>query len=125
MGGDFGDMVVDIRVDAARAPHAELRRILDLRRSGDMLSEAGRLLNAGNVEGARERAEAARDLSPEHDRAWTTLARVPLAAGRRAEAVAALKEAVALQPRIRTSLASDPAYEPLRADAGFQTLVRP
>ena len=60
----------------------------------------------------------------ENDRAWTTLARVHLAAGRRAEAVAALKEAVALQPRIRGSLAADPAYEALRGDPGFQSLTR-
>ncbi len=121
-GGYRGEMVVDLRVDDHLEPLVELRRILDLRRSGQIIAEANDLLSGGDVERAVSRAEEARDLSPENDRAWVALARIYLEADREADAVDALREAVELEPRVRNQL-DDAAFDGLRDDPGFQALV--
>src|SRR6267142_3590327 len=54
----FGDRALDLRVDEHRTPFAELRRILNAVRSGEMLSEANRRLTAKDLKGALEMATA-------------------------------------------------------------------
>jgi uncharacterized Ntn-hydrolase superfamily protein len=121
--GRFSDMVVDIRVDDHREPLVELRRLLDLRRSGQIIAESNQRLAGGDPAGALERAEAARDLSPENDRAWVQLARVQLRMERRQDALASLAEAIDLEPRLRITLPGDEGFQPLHEDPEFQRLV--
>jgi uncharacterized Ntn-hydrolase superfamily protein len=121
--GQFSDMVVDIRVDDHREPLAELRRLLDLRRSGQIIAESNQRLTAGDLGGALERAEAARDLSPENDRAWVQVARIQLEMDRRADALASLAEAIDLEPRLRIALPGNPDFQALHGDAEFLRLV--
>jgi uncharacterized Ntn-hydrolase superfamily protein len=121
--GEFSDMVVDIRVDDHRDPHGELRRILDLRQSGQIVAESNARRSAGDLPGALERAEAALVLSPENDRAWVQRARIQVEMDRQGEALDALAEAISLEPRLRLILPRDPDFGPLHEDPRFLQLI--
>jgi uncharacterized Ntn-hydrolase superfamily protein len=122
--GEFSDMVVDIRVDDHRDPHAELRRILDLRLSGQLVAESNDRRIAQDLPGALERAEAALELSPENDRAWVQLARIQVEMDRRGDALGSLAQAIALEPRLRLSLPQNPDFSPLHEDPRFLELIQ-
>lgn len=121
--GGFSDRVVDIRVDDHREPLAELRRILDLQRSGEIIRTIGPLLRAGDLAGAREAAEEARDKSPGNDNAWVALANVQLRSGDRDGALASLGRAVELNPGRRTTLPRDGNFESIHDDPDFLRIV--
>lgn len=122
-GGGFNDRVVDIRVDDHPTPLVELRRVLDLYRSGQMIGQANRLVASGDMEGALEVAIAARDKSPGNDNAWVALANVYLRMGRRPDALAALEEAVDLNPGRKRMLPRDQNFESIHQDPTFLRLV--
>ncbi|MBI1874433.1 MAG: DUF1028 domain-containing protein [Acidobacteria bacterium] len=119
----FGDRELDLRVDEHRTPFAELRRVLNAVRSGEMLSEANRKLTAKDLKGAMERAMAARDKSPTNDNAWVTIASIHLQMGQRAEALSALGRAVELNPANKKQLRGNRAFEDLYQDPGFIKIV--
>jgi uncharacterized Ntn-hydrolase superfamily protein len=121
--GQFSDMVVDIRVDDHQDPLVELRRLLDLRRSGQIIAESNQRLSDGDLAAALTRAEAARDLSPENDRAWVQLARIQLQMDQRGDALASLGQAIDLEPRLRVALPGNPDFEALHGDSEFLRLV--
>src|SRR5579885_609955 len=66
----FSDREIDLRVDDSKEPIAELRRLLNMERSNEMLPEINARLQAGDLKAALEKALAARDRSPENDNAW-------------------------------------------------------
>ena len=119
----FGDRELDLRVDEHRTPFAELRRILNAVRSGEMLSEANRLVTAKDLKGALEKATAAKDKSPTSDNAWVTIASIHLQMGQRAEALSALTRAVELNPANKREVQSNKAFEPLYKDPEFLKIV--
>lgn len=119
----FSDRVIDIRVDDHRTPLAELRRILDLFRSGQMISEANTKLRDGNTAGALETALAARDKSPQNDNAWVALANIYLKTGRKADALDALRRAVELNPANKRQLPRNTNFESLHKDPAFLRIV--
>jgi uncharacterized Ntn-hydrolase superfamily protein len=121
--GGFSDRVVDIRVDDHRTPLAELRRILDLQRSGEMTREIGPKLQAGDMDGALAAAIAARDKSPGNDNAWVALANVQLRMGDRDAAFASLRQAVELNPGRTTTLPRDRNFESVRDDPDFLRII--
>ena len=121
--GGFSDRVVDIRVDDHEEPLAELRRILDLQRSGEMIRTIGPLLQAGDLSGAMDAAEAARDKSPENDNAWVALANVQLRSGDRDGALDSLRRAVELNPGRRTTLPRDRNFESIHDDPDFRRII--
>jgi uncharacterized Ntn-hydrolase superfamily protein len=120
----FGDRELDLRVDESRTPFAELRRILNAVRSGEMLSEANRLMTAKDLKGALEKAAAARDKSPTNDNAFVTLANIHLQMGQKSDALAALVKAVELNPANRRQLQNNKAFETLYNDADFLKIVQ-
>jgi uncharacterized Ntn-hydrolase superfamily protein len=119
----WGDRALDLRVDEHKDPFSELRRILRAVRSGDLRSEASRRLNASDFPAALERASAARDMSPEIDANWVTLAQVHLRMGQRTEALAAIRRAVELNPANRRQLPANRAFESLANDPEFRRIV--
>lgn len=119
----FSDRVVDIRVDDHATPLEELRRILDLFRSGQILAEANRRLADGDVVGALVAATEALDRSPGNDNAWVALANVHLRAGRTGEALAALERAVELNPGNRRQLPRNQNFASLHQDPEFLRIV--
>lgn len=119
----FSDRVLDIRVDDHKTPLAELRRLLNMVRSGQMLSDANRLMTEGQAAKATEAAEKATTLSPENDNAWVGLASIHLRAGRKASALDALRRAIELNPANRRQLPRNRNFDALHADADFRKLV--
>ena len=114
----FSDRAVDLRVDDSREPLKELRRLLDLLRSGEMIAESANKLGAGDLDAALQSAQAARDKSPDNDNAWVALANVYVRMNRRREAEAAFQKAVELNPGNRARLQRDARYETLRRALG-------
>lgn len=121
--GAFHDRVIDIRVDDHREPLMELRRILDLQRSGELLREINPRLQSGDVEGALDRARAAVTRSPANDNAHVALASVQLQMGDRDAAMASLRAAVDLNPGRRTTLPRDRNFASIYQYADFLRLI--
>jgi uncharacterized Ntn-hydrolase superfamily protein len=119
----YGDRELDLRVDEHRDPFAELRRILNAVRSGEMLTEANARLAAADFKNALQRAFAARDKSPTNDNAWVTIANIHLRMGDKANAVAAVARAVELNPANKSQLKRNPAFEALHNDPKFIAIV--
>ncbi len=119
----YGDRALDLRVDEHKDPFGELRRILNAVRSGDLRSEASRKLGAKDFKGALEAAMKARDKSPEIDNNYVTLAEVYLAMGQKADALAAVKKAVELNPANKKQLPLNKTFEPLAGDPEFKRIV--
>ena len=121
--GGFSDRVVDIRVDDHPRPLEELRRVLDLFRSGQMVRNANASLAEGNLDEALSTATAGRDKSPENDNAWVAVAAVQARMGRSSEALESLRRAVELNPGRRRTLPRDQNFASLHADPDFLRLV--
>jgi Flp pilus assembly protein TadD len=119
----FSDRVVDIRVDDHRAPLVELRRLLNMVRSGQLLTEANRMMTDGNAQPAIAAAEKATVLSPENDNAWVGLASIQLRAGRKPAAIDALRRAIELNPANKRQLSRNKNFEALLADPEFKKLI--
>jgi uncharacterized Ntn-hydrolase superfamily protein len=123
VNGGFSDRVVDIRVDDHDRPLDELRRVLDLYRSGQIISDANRRLRDGDLAGALETAVQARDRSPENDNAWVALANIHLRMNRRGEALAALRRAVELNAANARQLRRNTNFESLYQDPEFRRIT--
>ncbi len=121
--GGFSDRVVDIRVDDHPRPLEELRRVLNLFRSGQMVRTANTSLAAGDLEEALATATAARDRSPENDNAWVALAAVQARMEQDAEALESLRRAVELNPGRMRTLPRDQNFERLHGNPDFLRLV--
>jgi len=119
----FGDRALDLRVDEHRTPFAELRRILNAVRSGEILSEASARLAAKDLKGAMEKALAARDKSATNDSAWVALANIHLRMGQKAEAMSALARAVELNPANKKQLPRNRDFEGVYHDPDFMRIV--
>jgi uncharacterized Ntn-hydrolase superfamily protein len=121
--GGFSDRVLDIRVDDHRTPLAELRRLLNLWRSGQLLSEANRKLTDGDVEEAVSTAQRATGLSPENDNAWVALAHMRLRAGQQSSALDALRKAIELNPTNARRLPLNDNFKSLRGHPEFRKIT--
>lgn len=121
--GGFSDRVIDIRVDDHRTPLAELRRLLNMVRSGQLLSEANRKATDGDFAAATDTGLKATALSPENDNAWVALASIHLRAGRKPAALDALRKAIELNPANRRQLPRNRNFEALHADPEFRRLT--
>lgn len=121
--GGFSDRVVDIRVDDHPRPLEELRRVLNLFRSGQMVRNANASMAQGNLDEALATATAARDRSPENDNAWVALAAVQARMGRDVEALESLRRAVELNPARMRTLPRDRSFERLHGNLDFLRLV--
>jgi uncharacterized Ntn-hydrolase superfamily protein len=125
LGGSagFGDRVIDLRVDDHRAPLVELRRLLNMFRSRQLVADANARLMDKNMPAAAQAALAARDRSPENDEAWVVFAATELGAGRRSSALDALRRAVDLNPANKRQLPRNRNFEPLFNDPDFKKII--
>ena len=119
----FGDRVIDLRVDDNRAPLVELRRLLNMFRSRELVADANTRLGEKDLPAAAKAALAARDKSPENDEAWVVWAATELALSRRSSALEALRKAVDLNPANKRQLLKNRNFETLFADPEFKKIV--
>lgn len=109
----FSDRAIDIRVDDHRQPLVELRRLLNLVRSAELVAQANTHFQAGDLDAAIERALAARDKAPDNDNAWVMLGAVYVKMNRRADALVAVQRAIELNPANERNLPRNPNFEAL------------
>ncbi len=121
--GGFSDRVVDIRVDDHSRPLEELRRVLNLFRSGQMVRNANASLAADDLEEALGTAAAARDRSPENDNAWVALAAAQARMEQPEDALESLRRAVELNPGRMRTLPRDQNFASLHENPEFLRLV--
>jgi uncharacterized Ntn-hydrolase superfamily protein len=119
----WSDRMIDLRVDDHKTPLVELRRLLDIYWSGQMITEGNQKVNAGDLEGGLSMLLSARDKSPGNDNAWVALASAYLKAGKKAEALDAIAKALAINPSARRGLQRNTNFAALRADPEFVRLV--
>lgn len=122
--GGFSDRAIDIRVDEHRTPIAELRRVLNVFRSGELITSANAKLRDRNLPEALKLAEAAKEKAPSNDNAWIALASVRLAMNDRPQALDALRRAVSINGSNKKQLLRNRAFEVLRSDPEFEKIVR-
>ena len=119
----FSDRTVDLRVDESRAPIPELRRILNVMRSGEMLTDANRKANGGDLNGALAAAIAARDKAPANDNAWVAIANFNLRLNRKPEAMEALRKAIELNSGNKRQLMRNQNFRQLHDDPDFLRII--
>ncbi|WP_419161495.1 efflux RND transporter periplasmic adaptor subunit [Candidatus Palauibacter sp.] len=123
VNGGYSDRVVDIRVDDHDEPLVELRRVLHMYRSGQMLREAGRMRRDGDLRGAVALVREATRKSPENDNVWVSMAAMLFESGREDAAFEALERAVELNPGRRRTLPRDDDFASVRDDPRFLRII--
>jgi predicted Zn-dependent protease len=101
----------------------ELRRLLTVFRSGDVIARATALFEEGNQEEGLALVLDLRDRIPEKDNVWIALAGMYLRMGRRDESLAALARAVETNPANRHQLPRNEAFQALHDDPGFLRII--
>lgn len=119
----FSDRLIDLRVDDHRTPLVELRRLLDIYWSGQLITEGNELLSKGDTAGGMKTLLAARDKSPGNDNAWMALASGYLKAGQKADALAALQKAIEINPSARRNAQRNTNFTSIKEDPEFRRLV--
>ena len=121
---DYDDTLIDIRVDDHPEPLVELRRLLNVLRSQEMLPSIHAKIKAGQLDEALAEARKARDIAPGYDLAVLAVASVSLRMGKSADALDSLKQAVEMNPRLKAQLLKDESFAPLRADPTFTAMTK-
>lgn len=119
------DRAIDIRVDDHPDPFRELGRLLQYAEMNYAWNEGWTAFNQKRYPAALEAQERAVLLAPENPELLYDLAVIRLAAGKRAEALQALENAVRLNPKLKTQAQRDKDMDALRQDPAFQRLVAP
>lgn len=119
------ERVVDIRVDDAKNPFVELRRLLDItQRVPQQLTEASEKLAAdGRFADAIAKQKEALEIAPYSDSLLYALAQRYAQAGEYLHALEPLGEALRLHPNMKRQAAVDPVFERIRDFVEFKRLV--
>jgi len=125
LGSEGIDKIFDLRVDDHPQPIAELRRVLGLRLRQEVSGRAMRYYNARDFARAAEVMADGAGRFPDSPDILYNLACFESLAGRAADALTHLRQAVALDVSYRELAGRDTDFEPLRASAEFQALLSP
>jgi uncharacterized Ntn-hydrolase superfamily protein len=104
-GAGYGgnDRYIDLRVDDHPAPIRELRRLLRLRHAQSASGDAAGALRSGDHDAALAAARRVTELAPEDANGWMLLARVHVARNETEEAGRAGRQALVLDPWLKTA----------------------
>ena len=122
--GGFTDQAIDIRVDDHLEPFKELGRLLDIAQMNYAWNEGWTLFTQKQFKAALPPMERAVKLAPKMPEAWYDLAVIRLAAGEKKGALAALSEAVALNPKLKIQARADADLASLFGDRKFKKIVK-
>ena len=117
--GGYSDVALDIRVNDHATPLVELRRLLTVFRSGGVIASANEAFDAGDRDRGLQILLELRDKIPEKDNVWLALAGMYLKMDRKADALAALERAVALNVANKRQLLRNASFASLRSDPEF------
>jgi uncharacterized Ntn-hydrolase superfamily protein len=118
----WNDRVVDLRVDDAKNPFVELRRLLNITHSAELITQANAKANGGDLPGGLKLAQDAVAKSPENDNAYVALANIQLKMNQKAQALATLKKAVDINPANKRQLPKNNNFKALAEDPDFKKI---
>jgi uncharacterized Ntn-hydrolase superfamily protein len=122
--GGYNDRAIDIRVDDHAEPFVELGRLLNYAQMNYAWNEAWTAFSEKRFAPALPLMERTASLAPDNGEVLYDLAVIRLAAGKRAEALDALRKAVALNPKLKKQAAVDDDLKALRDDPAFALLLK-
>jgi uncharacterized Ntn-hydrolase superfamily protein len=122
--GGYTDRAIDIRVDDHPDPFKELGRLLNYAQMNYAWNEAWTLFTRKKAAEALPYMEHAAELAPDNPEVLYDLAVIRLAAGKRDEALDALRGAITRNPKLKKQAAGDSDLAALRGDPAFEALVR-
>jgi tetratricopeptide (TPR) repeat protein len=121
--GGFNDRYCDLRVDDAKDPIQELRRIFGMWQLQALINEGYQRVEAGDFAGAVALGERLVMLYPTSAEAKYDLACYLSRSGKRAEALVQLEAALTLDAALSTRAATDTDFGALQGDPKFQALT--
>jgi uncharacterized Ntn-hydrolase superfamily protein len=121
--GGTTDRAIDIRVDDHPDPFVELGRLLKYAQMNYAWNEAWTAFSEKRFVAALPLMERTASLAPDNGEVLYDLAVIRLAAGKRTEALEALKQAVTLNPKLKRQAAGDDDLKELREEPAFRALV--
>jgi uncharacterized Ntn-hydrolase superfamily protein len=119
----WNDRVVDLRVDDSKNPFAELRRLLNMTHSAELITQANRKATDKDFAGAVKLAQDAVNKSPENDNAYVALASMQLKNNQKAQALTTLKKAIELNPANKRQVPKNTNFQDVLTDPEFKKLV--
>lgn len=122
--GGYTDRAIDIRVDDHTEPFKELGRLLDYAQMNYSWNEGWTLFTQKKFAAALPLMERTARLGAEIPEVWYDLAVIRLAAGKESEALAALKKAIELNPKLKEQARVDEDMSALRGNAQFGKLIK-
>jgi len=121
--GGYTDRAIDIRVDDSPEPFKELGRLLNIAQMNYAWNEGWTLFTKNQPQEALSHMERAIRLAPENPELLYDLAVIRLAAGNKEAALAALKKALELNPKLKKQAGVDNDLSGLRENSEFKKLV--
>ena len=122
--GGYTDRAIDIRVDDNPEPFKELGRLLDYAQMNYSWNEAWTLFTNKKYDEALPHMERTAKLAPENPEVLYDLSVIRLAAGKKEDALNALKKAISLNPKLKKQAAGDFDLESIHNDTEFQVLIK-
>lgn len=121
---NFDDTLIDIRVDEHKTPLVELRRILGVQRAQEAMDDVDSLLKKNDLSAALTVSQNALGMAPGYDNALIAIADINLRMGKKAESLAAVKQAIAVNPALKRQFPRNKAFAALHDDPEFLQLVK-
>lgn len=119
----WNDRVVDLRVDDAKNPFVELRRLLNITHSAELITQANTKANGGDLPAALKLAQDAVAKSPENDNAYVALANIQLKMNQKSQALATLKKAIEINPANKGQLPKNQNFKSIADDPEFKKIL--
>jgi uncharacterized Ntn-hydrolase superfamily protein len=120
----YTDRAIDIRVDDHAEPFKELGRLLDYAQMNYQWNEAWTLFMQKKPLDALPHMERAARLAPANPEVLYDLAVIRLAAGKEADALNALEQALTRNPKLKKQASGDSDMSGLRTNPRFQSLTK-
>ena len=121
--GGFTDRAIDIRVDDNPDPFKELGRLLTYAQMNYAWNEGWTAFTKKQYAEALVHQERAARLAPENPEVLYDLAVIRLAAGKKTEALEALRKALTLNPKLKKQASVDNDLAGLKDDPEFQKVI--
>jgi uncharacterized Ntn-hydrolase superfamily protein len=122
--GGYTDRAIDIRVDDHPEPFKELGRLLNYAQMNYAWNEGWTLFTQKKYAEALPHQERAASLAPENPEVLYDLAVIRLAAGKKAEALEALRKALKLNPNLKKQASGDNDLAGLKGNTEFEALIK-
>ncbi len=122
--GGYTDRAIDIRVDDHPEPFKELGRLLHIAQINYAWNQGWTLFTQKKYQEALPHQERAAKLAPENAEVWYDLAVIRLAAGKKSQALQALKRALQLNPKLKKQASVDNDLAGLHEMKEFSALIK-